>query len=334
MNHSVDETISTENSSPEIQAHVLAVVSEKTGYPVEMLDLELDLEADLGIDTVKQAELFAAIRTHYGIPRREDLRLSEYNTLSKVIGFVVENLKPVELPVVVPAKVSSAEGQEQAHVEFSWYWLLTHLTIRRRVPKPVLRPRLDLCIPTAVEIDEVSRIVIVKDSNKTAEALAKKLKTRGAQVLVVDGAEAVQKSRAWSESGLIQGVYYLPGLDADPEWQKSDLPTWKSAIHQRVEVLFDLMKVLPEKAFLLTGTRMGGLLGLLNPINPMGGAISGFTKALARERSDVLIKTVDFEAGASATLVASRLLEETLHDASVAEIGWEADLRYAAALVG
>ena len=69
---------------------------------------------------------------------------------------------------------------------------------------------------------------------------------------------------------LVQGVYYLPGLDADPEWQKSDLPAWKSAIHQRVEVLFDLMKVLPEKAFLLTGTRMGGLLGLLNPINPDG----------------------------------------------------------------
>jgi malonyl CoA-acyl carrier protein transacylase len=328
----VKQSSSTEYSSPEIQAHVLAVVSGKTGYPVEMLDLELDLEADLGIDTVKQAELFASIRTHYSIPRREDLRLSEYNTLSKVIGFVVENLKPVELPDVVPAKVLSAEGQEQAHVDVAGL-VADSPAIRRRVPKPVLRPRLDLCIPTAVEIAEASRIVIVKDSSKTAEALAKKLKTRGAQVLVLDGADAVQKSKAWSESGLVQGVYYLPGLDADPEWQKSDLLTWKSAIHQRVEVLFDLMKVLPEKAFLLTGTRMGGLLGLLNPINPLGGAISGFTKALARERSDVLIKTVDFEAEASATLVASWLLEETLHDASVAEIGWESDLRYSAALV-
>ncbi len=223
-------------------------------------------------------------------------------------------------------------GQEQALAELLGV-SPNSPSIRRRIPKPVLRPRLDLCIPTAVEIDEVSRIVIVKDSSKIADALARKLKTRGAQVLVVDGADAVQKSKAWSESGLVQGVYYLPGLDADPDWQELDLRTWKSAIHQRVEVLFDLMKVLPEKAFLLTGTRMGGLLGLLNPVNPMGGAISGFTKALARERSDVLIKTVDFEAGASATLVASRLLEETLHDASVAEIGWEADLRYSAALV-
>ncbi|MRS02898.1 acyltransferase domain-containing protein, partial [bacterium] len=71
---------------------VLETISEKTGYPREMLDLELDLEADLGIDTVKQAELFATIRTHYNIARREDLRLSDYNTISKVVGFMTDAL--------------------------------------------------------------------------------------------------------------------------------------------------------------------------------------------------------------------------------------------------
>ena len=60
--------------------------------PEEVLDLDLDLEADLGIDTVKQAELFAAIRTQYGIARREDLRLSDYNTLAKVFRFVEDSL--------------------------------------------------------------------------------------------------------------------------------------------------------------------------------------------------------------------------------------------------
>jgi acyl carrier protein len=67
----------------EIKSQVLGVVSEKTGYPVEMLDLDLDLEADLGIDTVKQAELIATIRDHYGIPLPEDLILAEYNTWQK-----------------------------------------------------------------------------------------------------------------------------------------------------------------------------------------------------------------------------------------------------------
>ncbi len=36
-----------------------------------MLDLDLDLEADLGVDTVKQAEVMATIREAYGIPRDE-----------------------------------------------------------------------------------------------------------------------------------------------------------------------------------------------------------------------------------------------------------------------
>ena len=70
---------------------VLAVVAEKTGYPKEMLELDLDLEADLGIDTVKQAETFASIRETFGIPVEEGLNLRDYPTLSAVVGFVRKN---------------------------------------------------------------------------------------------------------------------------------------------------------------------------------------------------------------------------------------------------
>ena len=63
---------------------------EKTGYPKDMLDLDLDLEADLGVDTVKQAEMFAAIREIYNIPRDENRKLRDYPTLAHVIRFVFE----------------------------------------------------------------------------------------------------------------------------------------------------------------------------------------------------------------------------------------------------
>ncbi len=59
---------------------VLALVAEKTGYPVDMLDLDLDLEADLGVDTVKQAEVFASIRETYNIARDENRKLRDYPT--------------------------------------------------------------------------------------------------------------------------------------------------------------------------------------------------------------------------------------------------------------
>ncbi len=70
-----------------IKAKVLEIVAEKTGYPPEMLDLDLDLEADLGIDTVKQAEMFAAVRAAYNIPRDENMKLRDFPTLAHVIQF-------------------------------------------------------------------------------------------------------------------------------------------------------------------------------------------------------------------------------------------------------
>ena len=62
---------------------VLEIVATKTGYPQDMLDLELDLEADLGIDTVKQAETFAAIRAAFDIPVQESLSLRDYPDAAK-----------------------------------------------------------------------------------------------------------------------------------------------------------------------------------------------------------------------------------------------------------
>src|ERR1019366_3879313 len=67
-----------------------------------MLDLDLDLEADLGVDTVKQAEMFAAIREIYSIQRDENRKLRDYPTLAHVIRFVYES-RPVLAAPVPPA---------------------------------------------------------------------------------------------------------------------------------------------------------------------------------------------------------------------------------------
>jgi NCS2 family nucleobase:cation symporter-2 len=48
-------------STPVLAPAVLAVVSEKTGYPVEMLNLDMGLDSDLGIDSIKRVEIMAAV---------------------------------------------------------------------------------------------------------------------------------------------------------------------------------------------------------------------------------------------------------------------------------
>ncbi|MYX42998.1 hypothetical protein GTW59_18300, partial [Streptomyces sp. SID89] len=40
-----------------VTSALLEVVAQKTGYPAEMLDLGMDVEADLGIDSIKRVEI-------------------------------------------------------------------------------------------------------------------------------------------------------------------------------------------------------------------------------------------------------------------------------------
>ena len=101
----------------DVKECLLDLVVAKTGYPKDMLDLELDLEADLGVDTVKQAELFAAIREIYNIPRDQNLKLRDFPTLAHVIQFVYDkrpDLAPMEThsraevqPVVLETTLSA-----------------------------------------------------------------------------------------------------------------------------------------------------------------------------------------------------------------------------------
>ena len=86
-----------------VQAEVMRIISEKTGYPPDMLDLDLDLEADLGIDTVKQAEMFAAIRAAYDIPRDDALKLRDFPTLAHAVKFVYDRRPDLKAPVRLPA---------------------------------------------------------------------------------------------------------------------------------------------------------------------------------------------------------------------------------------
>ena len=54
------------------------------------LDPDLDLEADLGVDTVKQAEVFAAVRGNWDLERDENLKLRDFPTMNHVAGWVRE----------------------------------------------------------------------------------------------------------------------------------------------------------------------------------------------------------------------------------------------------
>ncbi|MFD6530547.1 beta-ketoacyl synthase N-terminal-like domain-containing protein, partial [Streptomyces sp. NPDC060184] len=52
-------------SADEIAGALLDVISEKTGYPAEMLELGMDVEADLGIDSIKRVEIMGVLHERF-----------------------------------------------------------------------------------------------------------------------------------------------------------------------------------------------------------------------------------------------------------------------------
>lgn len=83
-----------------LTADVLKVFSEVTKYPVDMLELDLEMEADLGIDTVKQATILSMLGEKYRLERQEGMQLSNYPTIGHIVDLIYEKATPAGAPPV------------------------------------------------------------------------------------------------------------------------------------------------------------------------------------------------------------------------------------------
>jgi len=340
--------VPAEPTGDPVAAKVLEIVSAQTGYPPDMLDLDLDLEADLGVDTVKQAETFAAIRDEYGIERDDNLALRDYPTLEHVIGFVKERRPDLAAPAEPSADFGRAETAAAVETETAAASPMrgddvAAASVPRRIPTPVLRPEVGMCAPTGVTLDEGSRVVVMLDGGGVGDALVKRLEGAGASVLAIEQTLEREALHAaldeFTIAGPPTGVFWLPALDSEPPLADLDLAGWRTELTRRVKLLYETMRHLYDAVgasgtFLVSATRLGGKhgYGSAGATAPMGGAVTGFTKAFKREKPEALVKAVDFAPSRKTAAIADRLTDEALWDPGVVEVGYAEDRRWTISL--
>ncbi len=345
--------VAAEAAGDPVQEKVLEIIAEKTGYPSEMLDLDLDLEADLGIDTVKQAEMFASIREAYDIPRDENLQLRDFPTLAHTIQFVYDNRPDLKTESAAQAGITPPSDARATNVDSPAASVPAAATeapaiaadmeaanqVPRRTPVPQLRPSLEFCKSTSVSLGAESRVLILSDSGGVGKSLVSRLEKRGVQTLVVDDTpsaeEITERIATWQKDGAIQGVYWLPALNPDSALADMKLSDWRAATHQTVKLLYTTMRALYEQVggagtFLVSATRLGGQHGYDadGALNPLGGAVSGLTKTFKREKPEALVKVVDFGQTRKTAALAEMLIAETLSDSGAVEIGYKHERRW------
>ena len=73
---------------------LLAAVSDKTGYPAEMLELGMELESDLGIDSIKRVEIMGVVQdTLTDLPRLDTEELGELRSLQQIVDYLKQQLE-------------------------------------------------------------------------------------------------------------------------------------------------------------------------------------------------------------------------------------------------
>ncbi len=101
---------------------LLQIVSDRTGYPVEMLDLDANMEADLGIDSIKRVEVIGAFRRaiqHAGGEQSDKLteRMAEAKTLRGIVASLAGNSAETAA-AAVPEKVNESAAPRRPFIEY------------------------------------------------------------------------------------------------------------------------------------------------------------------------------------------------------------------------
>ncbi|MEM6296771.1 MAG: beta-ketoacyl synthase N-terminal-like domain-containing protein, partial [Myxococcota bacterium] len=98
--------------SVDLEAVMTAVVSEKTGYPAEMLTNEMHLEADLGIDSIKRVEILSAVQEAApGMPDVDANAMAKLQTLGEIVEYMQGLLGA---PAVAPTEATAPSVDLQA----------------------------------------------------------------------------------------------------------------------------------------------------------------------------------------------------------------------------
>jgi NAD(P)-dependent dehydrogenase (short-subunit alcohol dehydrogenase family)/acyl carrier protein len=152
-------------TATELQSRLAAVVADRTGYPAEMLSLDINLEGELGIDSIKRVEIIAAFRRDVlpemlEPPAEFMERLAGAKTMRQIVDVVSEMSGATNVDFSQPAPESSVISAAAALDPDD---LLTTLlrVVADRTGYPAEMLDLDINLEGELGIDSIKRVEII-----------------------------------------------------------------------------------------------------------------------------------------------------------------------------
>ncbi|WP_345866892.1 beta-ketoacyl synthase N-terminal-like domain-containing protein [Shewanella algae] len=326
------------NTASDVTAIMLQVVADKTGYPTEMLELGMDMEADLGIDSIKRVEILGTVQDQLPeLPPLDAASLSECRTLGQIIDcFAGSNAEHAAEPLTQTYETPNTQ------------------------PSVALPPHSGVSLKKLPAADRFSgasaealfaanSCALLLDDGHNAGVLAKKLTDSGISVTLVRPAATDSQSALDSKlpiltlasnddggvkaliAGLKQQVAIYIHLQPQlPREQLEELMPLNITAKTQVQLSFLFAKHLSptwqaptkgRRAF-ITVARMDGQLGFSGqPCELNQSALFGLTKTLAQEWPQVHCRALDLAPELDASALASQVMD-ALYSPSQDPLEW------------
>jgi malonyl CoA-acyl carrier protein transacylase/NAD(P)-dependent dehydrogenase (short-subunit alcohol dehydrogenase family) len=317
---------------------LLESVADKTGFPLDMLELDMQLDVDLGIDSIKRVEILSAVQERLpGARAIGPEQLGTLRTLRQITEFLAgSNATPADpcaeqihpksakpepsaaasLPIEAgqngtPVHNGTAQTADFKHVNGVEAASPVALrTLYPRVRALDLPDRRDEVVPRTG-----GTVWITDDGSPLAQALERRLTERGFKAKVI----SLDQARPPSAHERLCGLIVLAPRDP--------------ADHGLVTSAFRMMRAagpaLEESAArggasLLTVSRLDGSFGLMGlgaAVNAISGALAGLAKTAGCEWRSVNCKAIDLDAAFDVPEGAARLIVEEFLKRGPNEVG-------------
>ena len=296
--------------------------AERTGYPLELIEADLDLEADLGIDSVKRVEVVGHVGEVLGVDVKE-LDFSQALSVSDIAEVLVGS-QNVEVADAQRTEAGASDAQ------------LDSVTIRYEDESSRTAHRY---VPQSVRIKSLGAertilpgdaILVTAADQSVNDAVRKVLEELSLTVIEIPGDASEATIKRLTSSDRLRRVSTVVDLsvlrphadilsEGDAWWQ--DVEGQYTTVFSVAQATYETLQSHGEHASWISVTSSGGMSGMdLRTVgDPIGGLTAGFVKTLALELRQMHTRIVDFDVVEPSSL-AGALRTELTHKAVNEEI--------------
>ncbi len=319
------------DGNQDVNTALLKIVGELTGYPMEMLGMEMDIEADLGIDSIKRVEILSALEEKMpDIPAVSPEIMGTLKTLGQIAEYLNGknekiSIKPISTPCHIKTdscisniKASHTPGAA-GHEEPRAKEILRQIVEVRETPFEA---------GTRIAIPKDRGILIISKPSEPAIALRSEFSQAGLNALIVDPDATDRKF--FSDAGGV--VILAPDRCTDESFLKHIFELTRQCAPALLESAGE------GGAFFATVSRLDGAFGFSGQkiTDPMQGALAGLAKTAALEWQNVCCTALDMKPDwHDQTKAAAAIVREVLNHAPSPniEIGLGPDFRLTLELI-